>query len=71
MLSSSIANEPGDVPPARILCFGPLVLSRVYLLATLVEFSLGMGVLFAILVKSSLGRGMFFGKFGQRTVKIR
>ena len=45
-------------------------LAKVSLLAILVEFSLGKGMLLVILVEFSRGKGMFFGKFGQRDVKI-
>ena len=54
---SSIVKVPGDVPPATVYFFGLLVYSRVYFLATLVELS--------------LGKGMLFGNFGQRDIKIR
>ena len=54
---SSIVKVPRDVPPARVYFFGLLVYPRVYILAILIEFS--------------LGKGMVFGNFGQRDFKIR
>ena len=54
---SSIVKVPGDVPPTRVYFFW--------------TSSLAKGILLAILVEFSLGKGMLFGNFGQRTVKVR